>query len=101
MVRSTGAQHRQTNTCQGCLPGGTEGHHSRAYRPDWIGTAHNVQLSLVCADEVRAVLIVEGVVPERIAVSTAGESRSRTPARDNVAHQDNRRVELTFQQYEK
>jgi OmpA-OmpF porin, OOP family len=63
--------------------------------------AHNVRLSLRRADEVRAVLIAEGVAPERIAVSAAGESRLRTPTRDNVAHRDNRRVELTFQQYEK
>jgi flagellar motor protein MotB len=35
---------------------------------------HNVRLSLARADEMRAVLIAEAMVPERIAVSAARES---------------------------
>ena len=42
---------------------------------DWTGSvAHNVRLSLARADEMRAVLIAEAMVPERIAVSAARES---------------------------
>lgn len=63
-------------------------------------TAHNLRLSLRRADVVRAALIAEGVPPGRIAVSAAGERRLRAPTPDNVAHPDNRRVEVTFQQYE-
>ena len=62
--------------------------------------AYNLRLSLRRADEVRALLIAAGVPPGRIAVSAAGERRLRAPTPDNVAHRDNRRVEVTFQQYE-
>jgi OmpA-OmpF porin, OOP family len=72
-----------------------QGHADRAG-----GAAHNLRLSLRRADKVRAALIAGGVPEGRIAVSAAGERRLRAPTPDNVAHPDNRRVEVTFQQYE-